>query len=330
MVKFVVDMMGGDNGPKPLGEAIIAYLKKYNDMKFYCVGKIEEMEFLNGNENIELVDARDVISMEESPMAAIKKKESSMIKAISVFKQVQADAILSTGGTGAFLTGTTLLLGRLKGIKRPALVSPFPTVKKGEYTTILDIGANTVCTLEEMQQFALMGNVYHRAVFEVETPRVMLLSNGTEDHKGTPLIQETHKVLREEKRLDFKGNIEARNVLLGEVDVVVCDGFSGNILLKSIEGTFSIVKNLLKSGFKSNILTMIGYGFSKPVVKNITETFNYKAVGGAMLLGINGVVVKAHGNSDVEGFTGALNVARKMVDKNIIEKIKEQISTNEQ
>jgi hypothetical protein len=148
--------------------------------------------------------------MEESPMAAIKKKESSMIKAISVFKQVQADAILSTGGTGAFLTGTTLLLGRLKGIKRPALVSPFPTVKKGEYTTILDIGANTVCTLEEMQQFALMGNVYHRAVFEVETPRVMLLSNGTEDHKGTPLIQETHKVLREEKRLDFKGNIEAR------------------------------------------------------------------------------------------------------------------------
>lgn len=329
MVKFVVDMMGGDNGPKPLAEAILSYLKAHNDVKFYCVGKIEEMKMLEGDPNIELIDARDVVSMEDAPMAAIKKKESSMIKAINTFKLETADAILSTGGTGAYLTGATLLLGRLKGIKRPALVSPFPTVNKGKYTTILDIGANSVCTLEEMHQFALMGNVYHKAVFDVETPKVMTLSNGTEDHKGTPLIQDTNKLLKEEKRIQYCGHIEARNVLNGEADVVVCDGFSGNILLKSMEGTFSVVKNLLKKGFKSNILTMIGYLFSKKVVKNITETFNYKAVGGAMLLGINGVVVKAHGNSDFEGFTGALNVARKMVDNKIVEKIRGQISENE-
>ena len=173
-----------------------------------------------------------------------------------------------------------------------------------------------------MHQFALMGNVYHKAVFGVEEPKVMTLSNGTEDHKGTPLIQDTNKLLKEENRIKYLGHIEARNVLNGEADVVVCDGFNGNILLKSIEGTFSVVKGLLKSGFKSNLLTMIGYLFSKRVVKNITETFNYKAVGGAMLLGTNGVVVKAHGNSDFEGFTGALNVARRMVDNNIVEKIR--------
>ena len=329
MVKFVVDMMGGDNGPKPLMEAILKYLEVHKDMKFYCVGKIEELDLIKNNPNIEVIDARDVIAMEDAPMAAIKKKESSMIKAINTFKLEQADAVLSSGGTAAFLTGTTLLLGRLKGVKRPALVSPFPTVIKGQFTTILDIGANSVCTLEEMHQFALMGNVYHKAVFGVDVPKVMTLSNGTEDHKGTPLVQDTNKLLKEEKRINYLGNIEARNVLHGEADVVVCDGFNGNILLKSIEGTFTVVKNLLKSGFKSNPITMLGYVFSKKVVKNITETFNYKAVGGAMLLGINGVVVKAHGNSDVEGFTGALNVARKMVDKNIIENIKGQFSENE-
>lgn len=329
MVKFVVDMMGGDNGPKPLMEAILKYLEVHKDMKFYCVGKIEELDLIKNHPNIEVIDARDVIAMEDAPMAAIKKKESSMIKAINTFKLEQADAVLSSGGTAAFLTGTTLLLGRLKGVKRPALVSPFPTVIKGQFTTILDIGANSVCTLEEMHQFALMGNVYHKAVFGVDIPKVMTLSNGTEDHKGTPLVQDTNKLLKEEKRINYLGNIEARNVLHGEADVVVCDGFNGNILLKSIEGTFTVVKNLLKSGFKSNPITMLGYVFSKKVVKNITETFNYKAVGGAMLLGINGVVVKAHGNSDVEGFTGALNVARKMVDKNIIENIKGQFSENE-
>ena len=329
MVKFVVDMMGGDNGPKPLMEAILKYLEVNKDMKFYCVGKIEELDLIKNHPNIEVIDARDVIAMEDAPMAAIKKKESSMIKAINTFKLEQADAVLSSGGTAAFLTGTTLLLGRLKGVKRPALVSPFPTVIKGQFTTILDIGANSVCTLEEMHQFALMGNVYHKAVFGVDVPKVMTLSNGTEDHKGTPLVQDTNKLLKEEKRINYLGNIEARNVLHGEADVVVCDGFNGNILLKSIEGTFTVVKNLLKSGFKSNPITMLGYVFSKKVVKNITETFNYKAVGGAMLLGINGVVVKAHGNSDVEGFTGALNVARKMVDKNIIENIKGQFSENE-
>lgn len=329
MVKFVVDMMGGDNGPKPLMEAILKYLEVHKDMKFYCVGKIEELDLIKNNPNIEVIDARDVIAMEDAPMAAIKKKESSMIKAINTFKLEQADAVLSSGGTAAFLTGTTLLLGRLKGVKRPALVSPFPTVIKGQFTTILDIGANSVCTLEEMHQFALMGDVYHKAVFGVETPKVMTLSNGTEDHKGTPLIQDTNKLLKEETRLSYLGHIEARNVLSGDADVVVCDGFSGNILLKSIEGTFSVVKNLLKSGFKSNIITMLGYVFSKKVVKNITETFNYKAVGGAMLLGINGVVVKAHGNSDIEGFTGALNVARRMVDNNIVSKIRGLISENE-
>lgn len=322
MKKFVVDMMGGDNGPKPLIEAIKNFLKNHDDVEFACFGKIEELEDLKGVKGVEVFDARDIISMEESPMGAIKKKESSMIKAINYFKANKADAILSTGGTGAYLTGATLLIGRLKGIKRPALVAPFPSKIKNKYVTILDIGANNVCTVNELHQFAMMGDVYSKAVFNVKNPKVSLLSNGTEDHKGTDVIKETNQVLRNDESLNFVGNIEARNALSGETDVIVADGFNGNILLKTAEGVFKIVSDLLKTGFKKNVGTMIGYVFSKSVVKNIKDTFNYKAVGGAMLLGIDGVVVKAHGNSDFEGFSGALNVANKMVDNKVVERIR--------
>lgn len=329
MLKFVVDMMGNDLGLKPMIEAINEYSINNSDVEFYCVGNKNELSSLVEKDNIHVINSTSIISMDESPLAAIKKKDSSMIMAFNLFKEMKADAIISCGGTGAYLTGATLLIGRIKGIKRPALVAPFPTKIKSKFVTILDVGANSVCSVEELHQFALMGKVYSSAVFSNKNPRISLLSNGSEDHKGTPLIQEVNDVLKQDNNLNFIGNIEARYVLDGESDVVVCDGFSGNVLLKSTEGVFLTMNNLLKEGFKSSLITKIGYLFSKRVINNLRTTFDYKATGGAMLLGVDGVVVKAHGNSDKQSMLGAFNVAKRMVINKVIEKIKDELVINE-
>jgi glycerol-3-phosphate acyltransferase PlsX len=329
MYKFVVDMMGGDLGPNPLIEAIKQFLSLRDDVNFVCVGKIEELSDLKDNSRVELVDARDVIKMDEDPFHAIKASESSMIKGFNLVKENGYDAIISCGGTGAYLTGATLLLGRINGVRRPCFVAPFPSVVKGKFTVLLDVGANNKNTVEEMVQFAQIGRLYSQIVFDVKAPKIYLLSNGTEDHKGSPLVADTNKALRDMNLEGFKGNMEARDVLSGEADVVVCDGYTGNVLLKSTEGSLKVISELIKKGFKKNILTIIGYLFSKSVVKNIKDTFNYKSVGGAMLLGVKGVVVKAHGNSDVESCIGAFNVAYKLVKNKVNESIENEINKKE-
>lgn len=329
MYKFIIDMMGGDNGPSPFIKAINEYVKKHNDVTFYCVGDITQFNDLLDNELIIKVEAKNVIKMDADVMHAIKDKDSSMIKALNLYKEIKADAIISSGGTGPYLGASTILLGRIPSIFRPCLVAPFPTKVKGKFVTVLDIGANSECSVDQLHQFAIMGSVYSSTVFDIDNPMVSLLSNGTEEHKGNTLVKDTYKVLKEDKNINFIGNIEARDALEGTTDVIVADGFSGNILLKSIEGVFSIVNNMLKKGFKKNILTMTGYLFSKSVVNNLRNTFDYKSVGGAMLLGINGVVVKAHGNADKKTVLGAINVAYNMVNNNILSKIKENIVSNE-
>ena len=319
-------MSGSDNGPLPLIEASKEYLKSHNDVFFFCVGKKEELSALEGIKNVEIVDAREVMKMDEDPFHAIKNKESSMIKAFNVLKDNNCDAIISCGGTGAYLTSATLILGRISNVRRPCLVTPFPTKIKGKYTVILDVGANNKNTSEELVQFAKMGSIYYKVVFNSSKADLYLLSNGSEDHKGTPEIVETNKLLREINFEGFKGNMEARDVLSGEADVVVCDGFSGNVFLKTSEGVFKIVGDLLKSGFKSSLKTKIGYLLSKSVLKNFKDTFDYKSVGGAMLLGVKGVVVKAHGNSDVKSVLGAYNVAYKLVSNQINKRIENEIT----
>lgn len=328
MIKFVCDMMGGDFGCKPSIEAIKKYTAIHSDVYFYCVGKKEELNELLNLKNIEIIDARDIMPMDADPLLAMKAKETSMIKSFETFKNKQCDAIISCGGTGAYLTAATFLVGRIKGVKRPCLVAPFPTVIKGKNVVLLDVGANSTCTSEELVQFAHMGKIYSKFVFGVESPKVSLLSNGTEDHKGTETIRATNTALRENEFENFQGNIEAREVLSGITDVVVCDGFSGNIFLKSSEGVFKIISNMLKSGFKSSLKTKIGYLLSKKVVRNISDTFNYKAVGGAMLLGVKGSVIKAHGNSDVESMIGAFNCAYKLSTNNVWEKIDGELNNN--
>ncbi|MEG1565650.1 MAG: phosphate acyltransferase PlsX [Bacilli bacterium] len=326
MIKFIIDMMGGDLGPLPLAKAIDTFLVEHEDVEVYAVGKEEEIKNNVKNSRCHILDARDVIAMDENPMAAIKSKESSMIKAFALYKELSADAIISTGGTGAYLTAATLLLGRLPGIMRPALVAPFPTKIKGKKVVILDVGASNKNTSDELVQFAKMGLLYSKYVFSVETPSVYMLSNGTEDHKGSPTSQEAVVKLRELDFPGFKGNIEAREALHGYADVVVTDGFTGNIFLKSTEGSFKLVSALLKEGFKKNICTMTGYLLSRSVTKNISDTFDYKSTGGAMLLGVKGNVIKAHGNSDEKGMAGALKVAYSLALNDIAHKIEMEIN----
>lgn len=327
MIKIVIDMMGGDNGAKPIADTVKLFIEKREDISFYCVGRIKEFNELMGlSERVILVNADDIVNVDDEPFTALKKKDSSMMKAFDIYKQEKADAIITCGGTGPFLSGATLLLGRIKGVKKPALVTAFPTKVQGKYTTALDIGANVVVNAEDLHVFAKLGSLYHSVLFGVDNPKVRLLSVGTEDHKGTPVYQEAFKLLKNDKDLNFQGNLEARNFLFGEDDVVVADGFSGNILLKSCEGVFKIVSEQLNKGFRKSLKTKLGYLFSRSVIKDFKDHFNYKSVGGAMFLGIDGLVLKAHGNSDVEGFTGAINSALKMISADMIKKAKERFA----
>lgn len=328
MIKMVIDTMGSDKGSKVIVDGIIRFIKENNDVEIYAVGKIEELEELKNYKNVILVDARDVVPMEAGALEVMRMRGSSMMIAINKFLEIKADAIVSAGSTGGFLSATTLKLKLIEGIERAALISPFPTLQKGKYVTILDIGASNENTPEQLMQFAKMGKIYTNKIYKINTPNIYLLSNGAEDEKGSPLIKETNKLLRASNLEGFKGNIEARYALTGDADVIVTGGFAGNVFLKAVEGTASMMSKLIKRSFKKNLSTKIGYLFAKKGFDDLKETMDYKSTGGAMLLGVNGVVVKAHGSSDAYGFSCAMKVAYRMANVNIVELMKEGIKEN--
>ena len=324
MPKIVVDAMGGDNGSAPIVESVIEFKKNNPDFEIIIVGKKEELA--KANDVATVIDAREVVPMEAGPLDVLRNKESSMYKAIAYMKDENCDAIISSGSTGAFLSATTISLRMIPGIKRAALVTPIPTKIKGKKMTVLDVGASNENSAEELCHFATMGRLYSQIVFGIENPTTYLLSNGSEGGKGAPHVKEAHKLLRESNFPNFQGNIEAREAFEGYADVVVCDGFTGNVFLKGVEGIAKAMSSLLSDAFKKNLWSKLGYLHVKGGIKNLKETFDYKSVGGAMLLGINGVVIKAHGNSDAQSFLSALKIVKKMVEMNIVEKIKEGVS----
>lgn len=328
MLKMVIDTMGSDNGTKATVPGIITFLKKHQDVEIFAVGKIEELEELKDYPNVTLIDARQVVPMEAGALDVMRMKDSSMLVAINKFLEIGADAIVSAGSTGGFLSSTTLKLKLIEGVERAALVSPFPTRIKGKKVTVLDIGASNENTPEQLVQFAKLGRIYSSRLFDIEEPKVYLLSNGAEDGKGSPTVKAAHKMLRAQNFPGFMGNMEARYVLYGEADVVVSGGFEGNIFLKGVEGTASVMSSLLKKSFKYNLLSKIGYLFSKRGFREFTETMDYKSIGGAMLLGVNGVVVKAHGNTNAYSFSCAMELAHKMASVHVVEQIKEGIKEN--
>lgn len=321
MLKIVVDTMGGDAGSQICVDAIIQFLKENKDCEVIAVGRKEELTRLEGI--CRIVDAPDVVPMEAGALEVMRMKKSSMMVALRLLKDEQLDGVVSCGSTGGFLSASTIVLKMIPGVKRAALISPFPTKIKGKKVVILDIGANNENSPEELVQFAHMGYQYVRGVYGTEEPKTYLLSNGAESLKGSPEVKEAHKLLVESNFPGFSGNIEARYVLSGEADVVITDGFTGNIFLKGTEGVASMMSGMIKSAFKRNLWSKLGYLHVRKGMKEMSETMDYKSTGGAMLLGVNGVVVKAHGSSDAYSFKCAMGIVKKMAEANLIEKIKE-------
>ena len=322
-MKILIDAMGGDNAPKAPVLGAIQAVKLWN-VTVVLVGREDEIRAaareVGYNElpaRIEIVHAPDVVDMHDDPANVCrKKKESSMVVGLRMLSEGQADAFISAGSTGALLSGATLIVKRVKGIRRAAMGPTLPN-KAGGKTILLDCGANAECTPEFLLQFGIVGSLYAKNNLEIQNPRVGLLNIGTEDTKGTPLQKEAYALLTDAHNkglINFIGNIEARDTLLGEVDVVVCDGFSGNVLLKSIEGTAYFMGSLMKHKiFKRNFLSKIGYLFCRKGVKEVVAMMDYREIGGTEFLGIKKPVIKAHGSSDELAFTMAVHQAQYAV-----------------
>lgn len=323
-MKIVIEMMGGDHGVKATIPALIQFKKAYPDVELIAVGRAADLKEVETYARV--IDAQDIVSVEATPIEVLRAKESSLLKAINAVLDEKADAIISAGGTGPFLSAATLKLKLVPGVERAAILAPFPTAIKGKQVAILDIGASNENTAKHLYQFAVMGQIYAKSVLNVAEPKTFLLSNGTEDSKGSLVVQEAFKLIKEKALPNFCGHMEGRDALSGEADVVVADGFSGNVLLKSTEGVAKVLMDGIKKAFSRNILTKIGYLFAKGGFNEMRETFDYKNTGGAILLGVNNVVIKAHGNSDTRGFYSALLVAYKMAKADVVLNLREGFS----
>lgn len=325
MINIAVDMMGSDLGPEELSQAVKNYRKDHKDVSFTLFGDEEKLKnlFASDAERISIVSTTEIIPMEIKPLDFLRKKNSSMYQAILSVKDKKTDGVITAGSTGGFVSGSTILLRNIEGIRRAGLCTPFPTMKKGVPAVIMDVGANNVNTAEDLVDYAKMARIYSQNVLHVSDPKTFLLTNGTEEGKGTDEIVKAYSLLKEMKFPNFAGNVEARNALDGNHDVIITGGFEGNIFLKATEGMASMMNSLIKKSFKRNLLTKIGYLFSSKGFKEMKETMDYRRYGGAILLGVNGVAVKAHGNSNAYAFYHAMDVAYQMIQSNIIQKIKE-------
>lgn len=322
MIKFAVDCMGSDNGPGVIVEAINEFLKEHNDVFIYACGDKDKLNKLENNERVKILHTSEVVPMECGAMQVMRMKDSSMMKVFSIYKEEGINAAISAGSTGGFLSLATLKLKLIDGIERAALTSPFPTVKN-KPVVALDIGASNENKASHLVQFAKMGRIYCQCVYGLEEPKVYLLSNGTEEKKGSPEGKIAYSLLKESNFPSFMGNMEGREILSGDADVIVCEGYTGNVFLKTTEGVAKMMSNMIKTAFKKNLFSKIGYLFAKKGFDEMSETMNYKRYGGAMLLGVNGVVIKAHGNSDAYSFKMALSLAYKMASTSLVEKLQE-------
>lgn len=333
MVKVVVDAFGADKGVGVVVEGAVNSLVTYDDVNIIIVGDKAEIEtelgkFTYDKSRIEVEDAREKITNNESPTVAIRtKKDSSLVRALEITKNDPLVAgMVSAGSTGAVLTGGIFKIGRIKGVLRPALCPLLPTFNGGK-VCIVDCGANMDCKPEYLAQFALMGSEYMRSL-GIANPRVALVSVGDEDKKGNELTHAAFSIL---KRLpiNFVGNMEARYALSGNYDVLVCDGFVGNVLLKSVEGTAMGVMKMLKNEIKSSFSAKIGALFMKKGLMNIKSSMDYHAVGGAAFLGVEKVLVKGHGSSNAKSICAAVGQVAAMAKLGYVERIKKIIEEND-
>ena len=330
MIKIAVDAMGGDYAPEQQVKGAVLALEKDKDLFVYLCGdetavKAELAKYSYDASRVEIVHTTEIITNDEEPAKAVKaKKNSSTVVAFRLVKEGMADGVVSSGSTGAVLSAGVLMLGRIKGISRPALCPALPN-SEGGITLLCDCGANLECKPINLVHFAMMGTAYAQATYGIEKPTVGLLNNGTEDHKGDELHREVNLQLKELAGIHYVGNVEGREIMLGGATVVVADGYTGNIALKSIEGTGKAVSKILKGEFKKNIFTMIGALIVGGILKNVKKSLDYERAGGAMLLGISKVVVKGHGNSKALGFSVCISQAAEAARGDMIGKIKQML-----
>ena len=331
-MRIILDAMGGDNAPLAPVMGAVQAAKDFG-AQITLVGKGEQiLEVLrtqgiaNLPEGVEFANADEVVDMHDDPTNVIrKKKNSSMVIGLRMLAEDQGDAFVSAGSTGALLSGATLIVKRVKGIRRAAMGPAMPN-KAGGKTVLLDCGANAECTPEFLLQFGLVGSLFAKKSLGVENPRVGLLNIGTEDTKGTQLQKDTYALLtdaHEKGLLNFVGNVEGRDVPLGAVDVVVCDGFAGNVLLKSIEGTAMFMGSMLKHKVFKGFLAKIGYLFCRKGVKEIKKLLDYRQIGGTQFLGIRKPVIKAHGSSDALAFRNAIRQAMDAAKNDISQELEQ-------
>ena len=335
-MKILLDAMGGDNAPDATIKGAIRAAKEIESeiiligneqvinekiKEFYGKDKISDI-----TDKITIKHAQDQITMEDVPTVAIKhKKDSSMVVGFKMLKEDEGDVFISAGNSGALLTGATLLVGRIKGIDRPAIAPMLPAYKKS--FMLMDAGANTNCKPINLVQFAQMSTIYLKNTFGIESPKIGLLNIGTEETKGNDLVKETYSILKEhgkEYGINFIGNIEGRDCFSGEVDAVITDGFTGNVFLKTTEGLGKLVKRTLTESLKKNIFSLIGAIPSLPAIKRFSKEVDYKEYGGALFLGVKKPVVKAHGSSDEYLFYFTLKQAENFVKSGAVEKMKEE------
>ena len=325
MIRIAIDAMGGDFGPEPIIEGVVEAL---DQKRFFpiLVGDREQItsflpEFYL--DKVEIVDAFDVISMSDQATQALKRKESSIYKAVELVRDGKADAVVSAGHSGATMTLATLRIGRLPGISKPALATIMPTI--ASKTLLLDVGAVTDCTAQNLYEFAIMGEVYAQKVIGLRNPKVGLLSNGEEDSKGNALTKEAFKLMKDVP--GFQGNVEGSDIFNASVDVVVCDGYTGNIVLKASEGVVSTVFTLMKTHIKKSIPAKIGaFMMKKKVFKKLKEKVDYAEYGGAPLLGVKGCAIISHGKSNAKAIKNAIFQAIAYSDSGVNDAIEELLT----
>ncbi|WP_071459410.1 phosphate acyltransferase PlsX [Bacillus massilinigeriensis] len=312
-MKIAIDSMGGDNAPKEIVLGAMRAVREFKDIKMILVGDEEEIaKHLTSNERIEIVHTKEAILGTDEPVRAVrKKKDASMVLAARLVAEGNADACLSAGNTGALMASGLFVVGRIKGIERPALAPTLPTIG-GEGFVLLDVGANADAKPEHLLQYALMGSIYSQKARGVTHPRVGLLNIGTEEKKGNDLTKQAYALLKEAD-INFIGNIEARDLLQGVADVAVTDGFTGNMILKTIEGTAMSVFGMLKTALTGSMKSKLAAAVLKPDLRVLKNKMDYTEYGGAGLFGLKAPVIKAHGSSDANAIFNAIRQAREMV-----------------
>ena len=325
MIRIAIDAMGGDFGADPIISGVIDALKE-TDFKAVLVGDSNVIKPLIPQsylKNIEFLEASEVISMADGATDALKRKDSTIYKAIELLKNKEVDAVVSAGHSGATMSLATLRIGRLKNISRPAIATLMPNSKESA-TLVLDVGANVDCKSEHLFQFAIMGEAYAKEILGRKEPKVGLLSNGEEESKGNEVSKEAFKLV---SRLDsFVGNAEGNQIFDGSIDVMVCDGFIGNILLKTSEGVADAIGKIIKKQIKKSPLAIAGSVLMRKVFKTLKKQVSYDEYGGAPLLGVNGCVIISHGKSNSKAIKNAIFQAVKFANSNINKVIEEELS----